>query len=246
MKRVLKILFGKRFLIKIKDIIIIILSIIILFLFASVIIYFYISNYSKNFIYSNINDLPYNKVGLALGTSPVTSSGSTSLFFITRMEAVKDLIDNKRIDYVIVSGDNKTLSYNEPKYMRNYLLKLNIDSDAIISDYGGRRTLDSVLRSNEIFNQNKITIISQKFHNERAIFIARKNGIDAIAYNAKYPYQKYKENIFINTKTFLRELLARDLAVYDFLSNKKPTILGDSIDIRNDNIEGIKRLILEK
>ena len=189
---------------------------IIIFFIISIIIYFYISNYSKNFIYSNINDLPYNKVGLALGTSPVTSSGSTSLFFITRMEAVKDLIDNKRIDYVIVSGDNKTLSYNEPKYMRNYLLKLNIDSDAIISDYGGRRTLDSVLRSNEIFNQNKITIISQKFHNERAIFIARKNGIDAIAYNAKYPYQKYKENIFINTKTFLRELLARDLAVYDF------------------------------
>lgn len=239
--------FSKKKTLKIlKNILIFILLFIIIFFIISIIIYFYISNYSKNFIYSNINDLPYNKVGLALGTSPVTSSGSTSLFFITRMEAVKDLIDNKRIDYVIVSGDNKTLSYNEPKYMRNYLLKLNIDSDAIISDYGGRRTLDSVLRSNEIFNQNKITIISQKFHNERAIFIARKNGIDAIAYNAKYPYQKYKENIFINTKTFLRELLARDLAVYDFLSNKKPTILGDSIDIRNDNIEGIKRLILEK
>ncbi len=228
-----------------KNILSIILLLIILFFIVSVIVYFYISNYSKSFIYSNLANLPNNKTGLALGTSPVTSNGDISLFFTTRMEAVKTLIDNKKIEYIIVSGDNRDVSYNEPKYMRNYLLKLNIDNNAIVSDYAGRRTLDSVLRSSEVFNQNKITIVSQKFHNERAIFIARKNGIDAIAYNANYPYKKYKDNIWINTKTFLRELFARDLAVYDILINKKPQILGNSIDIQNENIEGIKRLIMQ-
>lgn len=93
--------------------------------------------------------------------------------------------------------------------------------------------------------QDKITIISQKFHNQRAIFIARKNGIDAIGFNTKYPYENNFENIFRNTWTFLRELLARNLAIVDFITNKKPTILGTNIEIKNKNILEIKRLILQ-
>jgi SanA protein len=161
------------------------------------------------------------------------------------MNAADELIKNKKIEYVLVSGDNRTVNYNEPKYMRNYLLKLGVDSGYIISDFAGRRTLDSVLRSYEIFNQNNITIISQKFHNERAVFIARKNGINAIAFNAKYPYQNNFQNIIINIKTFAREFLARDIAVYDFLIGKQPEILGDSVEIKNYNILEIKSLILE-
>lgn len=231
---------------KIKDFILIILLIIIFFIIFSTIIYFYISNYAKNYIYSDIKIIPSNRVGLLLGTSPVTASGKTSDFFITRMQAAKDLLDNQKITYIIVSGDNETIHYNEPKYMRNYLVKLGVKDEAIVSDYGGRRTLDSVLRSNEIFNQSKITIVSQKFHNERAIFIARKNGIQAIAYNAKYPYADYTKNPWINTRTFLRELLARDLAVYDYLISKGPEILGKKIPIQNESIDGIKRLILDE
>jgi len=219
--------------------------ILVLLFIISIIIFFYISNYSNPFIYSNVNKIPKNRVGLLLGTSPVTANGETSMFFISRMSAAKELIDNNKITYILVSGDNQTTAYNEPKYMRNYLLKLGIDDGIIISDYAGRRTLDSVIRSNEIFEQDKITIISQKFHNQRAIFIARKNGIDAIAFNAKYPYQNNFENLFTNLWTFLRELLARDLAIIDFLTNKKPTILGTNIEIKNKNVLEIKKLILQ-
>lgn len=222
------------------------LILVFIFLILSIINYIHISNYSKRFLYSDLSLVPTNKVGLLLGTSPVTLSGNVNLFFKYRMEAAKEIFENKKIEYILVSGDNRTPAYNEPKYMRNHLLKLGINKDAIVPDYAGRRTLDSVLRSNEIFNQNKITIISQKFHNERAIFIARKNGIDAIGYNAKYPYDKYFSNIYINTKIFLRELLARDIAVFDILIGKKPEILGESINFRNENIEGINRLILEE
>lgn len=218
----------------------------ILFFTASLIVFFYISNYSNPFIYSDVDKIPENKVGLVLGTSPVSTNGDVSLFFTTRMNATKNLVESEKIKYILVSGDNKTTAYNEPKYMRNYLLKLGIDDGIIISDYAGRRTLDSVIRSNEIFQQDKITIISQKFHNQRAIFIARKNGIDAIAFNAKYPYQNNFENLLTNLWTFMRELLARDVAVIDFLTNKKPTILGTNIEIKNKNILEIKKLILEK
>ncbi|MFO0743563.1 MAG: ElyC/SanA/YdcF family protein [Candidatus Paceibacterota bacterium] len=229
-----------------KKIFIFFLVLLTIFILISLFIYFYISHYSKNFIYSDLEKLPENKVGLSLGTSPVTSSGEVSKFFVTRMKAADDLIKNKKIEYVLVSGDNRTVSYNEPKYMRNYLLKLGVDSGYIISDFAGRRTLDSVLRSYEIFNQNNITIISQKFHNERAVFIARKNGIVAIGFNAEYPYPNNFQNIFINIKTFGREILARDIAVYDFLIGKQPEILGDSIEVKNYNILEIKSLILEK
>ncbi len=225
-----------------KKIINIFLILICIFLFISTLIYFYISNYSKDFIYEDINKIPTNNVGLALGTSPVTIKGDASLFFISRMLATKDLIDSKKINYIIVSGDNKTVSYNEPKYMKNYLLKLNVNENAIVADYAGRRTLDSVLRSNEIFNQNKITIISQKFHNERAIFIARKNGIDAIAFNAVYPYKNNLRDLPTNIRVFLRELLARDLAILDIITNKGPEILGNDINFKNENIDGIKKL----
>lgn len=225
--------------------ILIALILLLVFIIISLIIYYYISNYSKEFIYSETDSIPSNKAGLVLGTSPVTTTGSLNLFFINRMTATKELLDAKKIDYAIVSGDNRTVAYNEPKYMRNYLLKLNVDENAIVPDYAGRRTLDSVLRSNKVFNQDEITIISQKFHNERAVFIARKNGINAIAYNAEYPFEKFTDNIYVNIKTFLREILARDLAVYDVLTNKKPAILGSQIKIENEKIEGMRRLILE-
>lgn len=217
-----------------------------IFLAVSLFIFFYISKYSRPFIFDDINKIEKNKVGLLLGTSPVTSAGERSLFFITRMEAAKKLLENDKIEYILVSGDNRSVAYNEPKYMKNYLLKLDIATTSIISDYAGRRTLDSVLRSNQIFNQNKITIISQKFHNERAIFIARKNNIEAVGFNAIYPYDNFFSNFKVNAKTFIRELLARDIAILDLFIGKKPEILGESIEIKNENILKIKKLLPEE
>jgi len=178
--------------------------IIITFFILSIINYFYISHYSKNFIYNNINEIPFNEVGILLGTSPATKDGDTNLFFTYRMNAAKELFDKSKIEKVIVSGDNRTVSYNETKYMRNYLENnFKISSTSIINDNAGRRTLDSILRSNLIFNQKSITIISQKFHNQRAVFIARHNNINAVAYNAedvsKKDFEKYFDFIFVKS-----------------------------------------------
>lgn len=221
-------------------------TILSLFVFFSTLTYFYISHYSKPFIFNDINLISKNKVGLTLGTSPVTASGDASQFFITRMQAAKELKDNNKIEYILVSGDNRSVSYNEPKYMRNYLLKLGVESGIIIPDYAGRRTLDSVLRSYEIFNQNSITVISQKFHNERAIFIARKNGINAIAFDAKDPYPNNFKNLYRNLITYTREIVARDVAIFDFIFNKRPEILGETIEIKNEDMIYLNDLILEK
>lgn len=104
-----------------------------------------------------------------------------NVFFSTRIEAAKTLYERGKIKHILVSGDNSTAAYNEPESMRKALLKAGIPKEDITLDYAGFRTLDSVVRANVIFGQeNGFTIISQPFHVERALFLARANGIDAI------------------------------------------------------------------
>jgi len=236
-----------------KKVLLISLVVFFIFILISVINYFYISNYSEKYLYNDLEKLPKNKVGLLLGTTPVHSNQLPNPFFVARMYAAKQILWAEKIDYILVSGDNREVSYNEPKYMKNYLEKIGVSSTSIIADYAGRRTLDSVLRSQKIFQQNQITIISQKYHNQRAIFIARKNNIQALAFNAdseslqnnwselnlqnsnalqhQNDLEKFLENCLLSFKIYFREILARDLASLDILLNRQPEILGDRIEI---------------
>ena len=91
------------------------------------------------------------------------------------------LYERGKIHHILVSGDNATASYNEPEAMRKSLVKAGIPEKDITLDYAGFRTLDSVVRASEVFGQGSgFTIVSQPFHVERALFIARANHIDAI------------------------------------------------------------------
>lgn len=106
-------------------------------------------------------------------------------FFNTRIEAAKILYEQRKVEYIIVSGDNSTEAYNEPLYMKSELERRGIPTDHIIMDYAGFRTLDSILRTKEIFSlTDDITVISQPFHLERALFLAKYHKINAIGYGA--------------------------------------------------------------
>lgn len=182
---------------------------------------YYVGSYEK-YTTNNQSELQAQKVGLVLGTSKFTSKGYVNLFYKYRLEAAVELYNSKKISKVLVSGDNGTLSYNEPRMMYQDLVKMGIPSEDIFLDYAGFRTFDSVIRANKVFSQNEFVVISQQFHNERALFIARKNGINATAYNAKaIPFG-------FSPKTFVREKLARVKAVLDvFVLGTKPRFLGD-------------------
>ena len=130
-----------------------------------------------------------------------------------------------KISYILVSGDNSTEYYNEPEQFKKELIKHGIPEDKIFLDYAGFRTLDSVVRAKKVFGQSKITIISQKFHNERAIYIAEKHGIDAIGFNARDVSKNY------GFKTKVREYFARSKAIIDVVFNVDPKFLGDKIEI---------------
>jgi len=180
------------------------------------------------YVYSSIDSLPANKVGLLLGTSKYRKGGGINPYYEYRILACVELIKKGKIKYVIVSGDNGLVEYNEPMQMREDLIKRGVDATVIYLDYAGFRTLDSVVRSREIFGQNSITVISQSFHNKRAIFIAKKKGIAAIGYNAK------DLNFLVGVKVQFRELFARVKLMIDlFLTNKQPKYLGEKIRIGN-------------
>ena len=114
----------------------------------------------------------------------LSSSGRPNQYFDNRMDAAAELFNRNIISRIIVSGDNSSRYYNEPLDMRNALIQQSVPANRIHMDYAGFRTLDSVVRTKEIFGQDKIIVISQKFHNERAVFITRKKSIDAQGFNA--------------------------------------------------------------
>ena len=160
-------------------------------------------------IYFDISKLPSNDVALVLGTSKFVRSGKENLFFRYRMEATARLWKEGKIKYIILSGNNDSEYYNEPMDMRKALLKLGVPQDIMTLDYAGFRTFDSVVRCKEVFNQDKITIVSQNFHNARALYIGNHEGIEAIAFAAQDVPDGY------SFRTLIREYMARPYAILD-------------------------------
>ena len=197
---------------------------IILFLFFAPSILIVLS--SKNKTYNSVKELPHNKVGLLLGTSKYVTRGHINLYYKYRIEATVKLFNAKKIDYILISGDNGQVEYNEPKTIRQDLIKMGIPSERIFLDYAGFRTWDSIIRAKKVFGETKLTVISQEFHNERAIFIGIRNKMDIIGYNAKDVSRKY------GGKTKVREKFARIKLMIDIIFNKQPKYLGKRIEIK--------------
>ncbi len=181
---------------------------------------------AENKTFSNASKIKKNKVGLVLGTAKFLKNGEINLYFKYRINATVELYKKGKIDFILVSGDNGNKNYDEPTDFKNELIKKGIPVNKIFLDYAGFRTLDSVIRAKEIFGQTSITIISQKFHNERAIYLAEKNGISAIGFNARDLNGKY------GLKTKIREYFARTKAYLDILFGVKPKFLGQKIEIQ--------------
>ena len=167
--------------------------------------------YSKDLLYDNVKDIPYKEVGLLLGTSPSTTKGHTNIYYNYRIDAAVKLYKAKKIKLILISEDGKFKNYDETKYMKRDLVKRGIPANKIILDKKGLRTYDSVIRAKDVYGYSEFTVISQKFHNERAVFLAGHNDIDAIGFNAKdAPNQKGKSaqrmrirEIFAKVKVFV-------------------------------------------
>ena len=176
--------------------------------------------------YPDTASIPARRVGLVLGCSRTLGGGWRNPFFDNRISAAAELFRAHKVDYVIVSGDNHIRGYDEPSDMKESLVEAGVPAERIYCDYAGFRTLDSVVRVRDIFGQTSVVIVSQKFHNERAIFIARHSGIDAIGFNAP------EVDAYDSFKTKCREVAARANMLLDlFVFRRGPKFLGEKVHI---------------
>jgi SanA protein len=149
-------------------------------------------NNAEGKAFSDIGSIKFNKVGLLLGTTPQARlTKVTNYFFIYRIDAAEQLYKAGKIEKILISGDEHSLDgVNEPECMRDSLVARGVPSNAIILDGKGFRTINSVINANKMFGLKSFTIISQKFHNERAIYQAEHLGLDLEniqAFNAEMP-----------------------------------------------------------
>ena len=184
-----------------------------------------IENSTKEFVTDKLEVLPKTKVAVVLGTAPNLVSGYQNYYFTYRIEAATKLYQSGKVTHFILSGDHGRKNYNEPEAMKQALIKSGVPENVIYLDYAGFRTLDSMIRANEIFGQNEFIVVSQEFHNQRAVYIARQNGINAYGYNAK------DVNKNAGLKTNIREYFARTKVFIDSFFGIQPKFLGEKIEI---------------
>lgn len=163
---------------------------------------------AKGRTFDAVGDVPHNEMGLLLGTSPRTPYGAVNFYYINRIRATAELYKAGKIKRIIASGGDYSArggwNFNELTAMRDSLVARGVPDSVITLDYDGTRTLKSIVKAKEVYGLEKMTIISQKTHNERALFLAGHYGIDAVAYNAKPSHIETTR-----LKNEARELLAR-------------------------------------
>lgn len=208
-----------------KIVLLILLALIALLLFTLYTCNRIIENNAQGKLYTSTEAIPYNKTGLLLGTAKFLKGGYINPYYRYRIQATLQLFASGKIKYVIISGDNRRLSYNEPAMMKADLISAGIDTSYIYLDYAGFRTFDSMVRVKEVFGQEEVTIISQRFHDERALYIAKKIGINACAYVAEDVSTKF------GFRTQVREKFARVKTFVDFIISTKPKFLGEKINL---------------
>ena len=180
---------------------------------------------SRGRLFDEVSGVPATPVGLVLGTTDRVN-GQENLYFRYRIDAAVRVWKAGKLKTLIVSGDNRSPYYNEPEKMKQALVERGIPSHRIVCDFAGLRTLDSVVRAKEIFGTHSILIISQRFQNERAIYLAKANGIEAYGFNARDVETQ------AGLKTRVREVGARVKMWLDvnFL-NTRPSHLGEKIGL---------------
>lgn len=188
--------------------------------------YYIIEISSSDRIYRDLETIPYNKVGLVLGTARHEVGGGLNPYYEHRIEAVLQLFEAGRVSFILVSGDNGSIYYNEPNTIKKDLVARGIPEERIYLDYAGFRTLDSMVRAKIVFGLDSVTVISQEFHNERALFIASRKDLYAIGYSAEdVPGSS-------GLKVQVREYFARVKVFLDLVFNTQPRFYGNRIEIK--------------
>lgn len=185
----------------------------------------YIQSNSKDFIYTDAASLPDAYTVIVLGAA-VRSNGNLSVMLEDRVKSALELYRMGKVKRFLLSGDNGTKFYNEPRAMKEYLMNEGVLEDHIFLDYAGFDTYDSMYRASAVFEVKDAIVVTQEFHIPRTIYIAQKLGLNFYGYvGDKHIYQYENSNK-------RRELLANVKAFGELLFKNTPTYLGKKIPIQ--------------
>lgn len=179
------------------------------------------SRAGQGILFDEVGEVPEKPVGLVFGTTARIGERE-NLYFKYRIEAATKLWEEGKVECLLVSGDNREKYYNEPDEMRAALIERGVPKEKIVRDFAGLRTLDTVVRAKEVFGAPSVILVSQRFHNERAAYIARAKGLACVGFNA--------EDVPASggVRTRMREVLARVKMWLDVrLLDTQPRHLGE-------------------
>jgi len=184
---------------------------------------YHITSSTKKYIHYSLKKFPKNDVGIIFGAG--INGNQPSKYLKDRLDAGILLYKAKRINKILLSGDNGREEYDELTVMKNYCYQHGVDTTKIYIDYAGFDTYSTMYRAKHIFKIKKATLISQEYHLNRALYIGRNLGIKSAGYSAnKGEYSGYNYVKF-------REYLSRFKSFFDVFRNREPKFLGNSIDI---------------
>ncbi len=200
------------------------LAIMLLVILAMLAYKFWIDEQTGNLIYSYTDPrLPSRHVALVFGAG-LNRAGGPSAILYDRLATAADLYKSNKVDKLLMTGDNSTVTYNEVEAMRKTAMELGVHKEDIVLDYAGFSTWDSCYRASEVFSLTEATLVTQRFHLPRAIYTCNQLGVNSVGVAAdRQPYPtSYNE---------ARELPALLGAAWHLLTNRQPTFLGEKVDV---------------
>jgi SanA protein len=194
---------------------------------------FYIIKSTETYVFSDIKKLPKVDAIIVLGAK--VTNEKLSYVLEDRLLAGVNIIYAHKAQALLLSGDHGQKEYDEVNSMRKYILRrnFNIKKEKIFMDHAGFDTYDSMFRAKEIFEIKSAIIVTQDFHINRSVYIARNLGIEA--YGFAVDESVYKESLRFNWR--IRELLSRVKAFKDVLISSNPTYLGEKIPISGNGMK---------
>jgi vancomycin permeability regulator SanA len=172
-----------------------------------------------------VQDIPHRHVAIVFGAGLYDHNKPTS-YLRERVQTAVQLYKAKRVDKLLMTGDNSVTTYNEPAAMRKLALSLGVPSKDIVLDYGGRNTYDSCYRAQAIFKVSSATVITQGYHLPRALMTCRDLGISAIGVAATHQERDYTVSYIV------REWISTDKIIYQLIFKPKPALLGPALPIK--------------
>ena len=216
--------------VKFKTVVMFIMAAGMVLLLAIAVINAYILTFARPYIYSDLNDLPEKYTVIVPGAR--VYKNSISLVARDRIAAAAECLSSGKAERVLISGDHGRKGYDE---VRMHMQKAYaVEDSKIFMDHAGFSTYETMYRADSIFCVKDAIVVTQKFHAARSVYIARKMGMDVVAYEAP-EIAKFSKSLHMSWN--IRESLARVKTFFLVLFRAKPTYLGEKIPIGGNSKE---------